>query len=152
LNRYLEYYTWSRWDEALFLSRVPERGQLCASENLASIQSSIIAIEEKIPDEDGQVIVSKPAASFFSSRPFIAYDRTSTKSPLRRFFSRILEILEFRLLWRSVRIAWINECYHEIPIRFIDGIFEWISTVFVLLFPFCLVFYVFMIFDCQPLQ
>lgn len=125
-KRYDHYFTWSRWEKVLFMCGVPEIGK----------SSTFIGI----------------ASNRNSKELFMNENPTSQRAAWIRFLIAILEVLMCKSMVQSVTTVYRREKYHHIPFRFLDGVFEWFAFFFVtLIFPGCLLFYLYLIFGCEPL-
>jgi len=145
-KRYGEYFTWSRWDEALFLPRVPPIGGLSSFKGLVSLEGT-----GTHPREDGFSAVSSNSDK--RNRPrFLNFDPESSQSVAYRFFLSIVSVFVCRSLWQSVSTAYRRHNPQQIPFRFIDGLFEIFAFAFVVFcFPTGLIFYLYLIFACQEI-
>ena len=128
-NRYEPYCTWSRWDKVLWLPEVPEIGQ---TSKFKGIPTNHLA--GKYPEHP------------------LNFDPNSNQTAFIRFAIQVRDVLVFKSLVQSVTTVFRRQNYHHIVFRAIDGLFEWFVFAFVVfLFPSCLVFYLFLIFGCEPI-
>ncbi|KAH9253295.1 hypothetical protein BASA81_008646 [Batrachochytrium salamandrivorans] len=117
-NRYLDYSTWSKFEEALFLPPVP----------------------------------STTMSAFTPQSEVLNFDPTSMSHPLIRFAKWLCAALMFSNVISGVRVAFRRSQYLLVPFMFFDGMFEWVTFVFILFcFPAGLVTYVYFVVNCQPL-
>ena len=127
-KRYADYFTWSRWDKVLFLSQVPELG--------------------KAATYKGQSLTQTGA----STGGIVNYDPNSNAPVYVRFMLQLTSILMLKSMFQSVSTVYRRRNYHQIPFRFLDGMFEWFVFLFVsFIFPGCLMFYLYLIFGCEPI-
>ena len=126
-NRYMDYFTWSRWEKILFLPAVPEIGQTSKFKGLPSNQQ-------------------RKGATLYNFDPY------SKRAVVVRVMVAVLEVLFLKSLVHSVTTVYRRRNYQQIPVRIIDGILEWFVFFFVVLaFPSGLLFYLYLIFGCEPL-
>ena len=162
-HRYSDYFTWSRWDEALFLPKVPEIGEISKFKGLASTSISARRSSAAIrgsggSSDNGQAHSASMSSMFSSFRSgvervrFMNFDPKSHVGARRRFFHDVRKVFECGSLKQSVTTAYRRKNYHQIPFRFVDGIFEWVAFNFIVfIFPFSLFGYAYLILACQPL-
>jgi len=144
-TRYKEYFTWSRWDQALFLPRIPPIGEVSSYRGLKSLVGSGSA--------QGDEVLSASTTFMEKKLRFMNYDPDSHKSVVFRFWVTIVQVFMCKSLIQSVTTAYRRKNPHQIPFRFIDGIFEWISFFFIVFcFPAGLIFYLYLIFSCEPIS
>lgn len=119
-NRYDDYFTWSRWDQLLFLPPLPGGG-------------------------GGEVKTTEGEVANF--------DADSIASPLSRFLRWCVGALLFREVWRIVRVVVRRGQYALVPFVVLDGVFEWFTFLFVLVFfPVGLFAYMVLIFECETIM
>jgi len=140
--RYEEYFTWSRWNKALFLSRIPtddtssNARSLCDRNDAMSNRMSFGGL--KVNNGDHQ--------------EFQNFHSSSATSQTSRFLLIIVDVLSCKALCRSVSTARRRGYAHHVPCRFVDSIFEWLAFVFIVfIFPLCMLFYIYLILGCQPI-
>ena len=128
-KRYNNYCTWSRWEHVLFLPRIPKKSEI--PEPIKSIHH----------DENAPV------------SPLTNFDPSSYQSPEYRFGREFMSVLKCGNLKDSVLVVYRRKKYHQIPFRFIDGVFEWFSFIFIaIIFPCSLIGYMYLVIACQPID
>lgn len=140
-NQYKAYFTWSRWDEALFLPSIPKPGETKTTKHQARLVK-----EKSVFDVNVEPTLSKST----SKVEYLHYDPDSHKGPTFRFYKGIKDVFKCTSVKSSVMIAINRGNYHQVPFRFVDGVFEWVSFFFVVfVFPFSLAGYAYLILGCQ---
>ena len=97
--RYEDLYTWSRWDKALWMSRVPEIGEYCTSDLLPC---NFTGDPKEAP-------------------PFTFFNPQSSWDPMRRFFWQIVACFQGVNMGQSVGMAIRRKFYVQVPVRILDG-------------------------------
>jgi len=79
---------------------------------------------------------------------YLNFSQKSSQSPTRRFLGELLSILMFTSVYRSIRVAIDRGQYHIIPFRLIDGLLDWLSYMYQIVFPFAILFFFYLAFFC----
>jgi hypothetical protein len=155
-HRFDNIYTWSLWDEALFLPGVPALNSTSTFNGLPSVRQERIL--QKALDGGNSSPTSRFSKSIFSRSaeelpPIWNYDPTSEWQPMPRFFLGIVRTLRCRTLQAGISVVIRRGKPHHVPFRLVDGLCEWVSFIFLIfIFPLWLVLYFFLIIECQPLE
>jgi len=118
--RYADLYTWSRWDKALFLSHCPAPGEPCAFEPLACNRHGVVVPIGGAP--------AQPQNSTGSD--FINFDLASSQSPLVRFVWQVIGTVLGSMLVHNVKVCIRRRYFIQLPLRFLDGLFEIFACAF----------------------
>jgi hypothetical protein len=153
-NRFHACYTWSRWDEALFLPKVPQINSISRFNGIPSVKEEELlkrmAMEQ--PARTSSKLFSTSAKEELAGLRYLNFDETSTWHAFPRFMSAIWKTFVFKTLTTSVATAIRRKKYLHVPFRFIDAIIEYVSYVFLIfIFPIWLLGYAVLVFLCQPL-
>ena len=156
--RYVDYYTWSRWDKVLFLPRVPKIGETSTFKGLASIAPSApvhrqFSIAKAISTARNALTDEKDEEEDHGDeRLFMNFNPDSHKPSMYRFFLSVIDVFKCRTLKQSVGTAYRRRKYHQIPFRLFDGMFEYFSFSFIcFVFPSALLLYAYLIFGCETI-
>ena len=82
------------------------------------------------------------------SPDFLNFQEVVKPSVLIRFRNDLIDILLFQSVFRSLGVAFSRGEYGVIIFRLIDGILDWFSYFYQVLFPFILLFFFCLVVEC----
>lgn len=123
-EKYEEYHTWSRWDGVLFLGP-------CGT----PAPPRLVSVREEL--------VGKPLPEAYLNDSF-----EDDYDPKLRFALDIGKTLVGYNLVLSLRVGARRRNPFNVALRMVDGLLEWFSAFYLVLFPFSLVGFVVLLFAC----
>jgi hypothetical protein len=153
-RRFIEYRTWSTWDEVLFLSAIPLRGvvETCVT-TLKSTNEEMAVMGLRQDSFDPEKLAIELTSTVPIHAPlneeYLNFNpEFHALTPTERFAWGVIQTLLFQSMWDSVRVAWEKNAFGAIPFRILDGLIEWLSHLIQVSFPLMLAGFAILILAC----
>jgi len=166
-SRFRDYCVWSRWNRVLYLGAVPSKNEGKWNQTLTLATNRIDPFKDDALSRNtshGAVVdvlgrgagglgrfLKKSVATVsgnVASDRILNYEEDTEQTALVRFIHDLMDILLFQGVLRSIGVAINRKEYGAIVFRLVDGVFDWFSYQYQVMFPFILLFFFYLVIQC----